>query len=113
MVDIKKLKPVGVVLILAFAVIGIILCLTADLGIPEPYTPEHDASYYSSGAETMRELRDEFGEHVFPQLEGITEYHFDENTMKIVVSVEKKYMSRVELALSRDIDISLFTLVEV
>ena len=41
-VDLKKLKPLGIVLILLTAVLMLVVCFTADLGVPERYEPEHN-----------------------------------------------------------------------
>ena len=45
-VDLKKLKPIGIVVILGAAVLALIVCFTADMGIPPKYESVHDADYY-------------------------------------------------------------------
>ena len=44
-VDLKKLKPIGIVVILGAAVLALIVCFTADMGIPPKYESVHDTDY--------------------------------------------------------------------
>jgi hypothetical protein len=45
MIDLKKLKPAGVVIILGAAILALILCFTADMGVPDRTELRHDAAY--------------------------------------------------------------------
>ena len=111
MIDLKKLKPIGVVVILGCAVLALILCFTADMGVPDRVTLRHDAAYYSESAERLEELETELEDGLFPQLSGVVEHHVDAQAMRLVISVEKKSYQKVLAALERDVDASLFELV--
>ena len=107
-VDLKKLKPIGIVIILGAAVLALILCFTADMGIPPKYESLHDTEYYLQSEETMNELVSELEENVFPRLEGITSYGYDPASGKLRITVEKGSYGRVEQVLLRDFDERLF-----
>ena len=111
MVDIKKLKPLGVVLILGLAVLAVIMCFTTDLGVPERYKSEHDAGYYSQSAETMAELLEEFRANVLPDLEGVTDCRLNDTGDRVVVTIEKQYFAKMRAVILRDFDSSLFEIV--
>ena len=107
-VDLKKLKPIGIVVILGAAVLALILCFTADMGIPPKYESLHDAEYYLQSEETMNELISELEENVFPGLEGITSYGYDPTSGKLRITIERGSYGRVEQVLLRDFDERLF-----
>ena len=44
-VDLKRLKPLGIVLVLGCAVLAFIVCLTADMGVPDKYESLHPSQY--------------------------------------------------------------------
>ena len=111
MIDLKKLKPLGIVLILGFSVLFVIMCLTVDMGVPERYVPEHDTAYYAESAEHLAELEAELDEHVFPSVRGLVDHGVDAELMKLTVSVEEKYYDMAVAALSRDISPELFEFV--
>ena len=69
-VDLKKIRPLGIVLILAFSALVFIMCLTANLGVPDRYMPVHDADYYASSAEHLAELAEEARTRVLTAFEG-------------------------------------------
>ncbi|MBR4232408.1 MAG: hypothetical protein IKR95_04285 [Oscillospiraceae bacterium] len=107
-VDLKKLKPIGIVVILGAAVLALIVCFTADMGIPPKYESVHDADYYLQSEDTMNELAAELEENVFPKLEGIASYGYDPGSGKLRITVEKQMLGRVEQVLLRDFDARLF-----
>ena len=111
MIDLKKLKPLGVILILGCAVIALIICFTADLGVPERYTSARDTAYYQTGPETMNELKDELTANVFPALEGILSCELDPETNRLVITVDEENYGKVSAVISRDFDPSLFEFV--
>ncbi len=111
-VDLKKLKPIGIVVILGAAVLALIVCFTADMGIPPKYESVHDADYYLQSEDTMNELAAELEENVFPKLEGIVSYGYDPGYGKLRITVEKQMLGRVEQVLLRDFDARLFEFTE-
>ncbi|MBO4831171.1 MAG: hypothetical protein J5569_01710 [Oscillospiraceae bacterium] len=111
-VDLKKLKPIGIVVVLGAAVLALIVCFTADMGIPPKYESLHDADYYLQSEDTMNELAAELEENVFPKLDGITSYGFDPESGKLRITVEKETLGRVEQVLLRDFDARLFEFTE-
>ena len=113
MIDLKKLKPIGVVLILGFSVLFVVMCLTLDLGVPERYTPVHSAEYYAESAEHLEELEAELAEHVFPSVRGLGEHYVDGEKLKLIVSVEEEYYDMAVAALSRDISPELIEFVKI
>ncbi len=108
MIDIKKLKPLGVVLILAFSVVALIVCFTADMGVPKPYESAHDADWYRQSPDTLESLLAEARENVFPALTGIREASVDAQAMRVSVTVEKKQLDKARLVLERDFGTELF-----
>ena len=108
-VDLKKLKPLGVVLVLACAVLAFIVCLTADMGVPERYESLHPGEYYKASAANLDELVKELDEYVFPNLTGIVEYHPDYSTMTVVVTTDKSNEKKVRAVLERDFGEELFS----
>jgi hypothetical protein len=107
-VDLKNLKPLGIVLILLTAVLMLVVCFTADLGVPERYEPEHNTAYYSQSPETMEELCREIEEHVLPEIEEAKDCRYDGDIDKIVVTAENGEADKVRLLLKRSFDESLF-----
>ena len=108
MVDIKKLKPLGVVLILAFTVFVIILCFTADMGVPEPYESLHDTQYYMQSEDTLQELVFELEENVLPNLEGSVTFTVLPEDKKVLVTTGEDNYDKVRLVLMRDFSEELF-----
>ncbi len=108
MVDLKKIKPLGVVLILLFAVLVVVLCFTADMGVPKPYAPEHDAAWYAESDEHMAALVAELEREEFPRLEGITRYACAPGERKVTVTVDRKNFGKVSAVLERDFGTELF-----
>ena len=110
-VNLKRLKPLGVIIILGAAILALITCFTADMGVPPKYEPAHDAEYYLQSPEAMNELIAELEENVLPALGGIKSCSLDETTGKVAVYVTAKEKSRVEAVLSRDLDERLFEVI--
>jgi len=111
-VDIKKLKPLGVVLILVAAVLALITCFTADMGVPPKYESMHSAEYYLQSEATMQELVLELEQHVFPNLDGITRYELMGDTCKLAIYIDSENYVTVEQVLLRDFDARLFEFFE-
>ena len=110
-VNLQKIKPIGVVLILGFSLLALILMFTADMGVPEKFVPEHETEYYLETPEHLNELLDELEERLFPEFEDI-EYYANAETMKIVVKGEGKTIKRLEQVLLRDLDERLYKIIE-
>ena len=108
-VDLKKLKPLGIVLVLGFAILVFIMCLTADMGIPERYEPAHDASYYTQNGDTLRELAEEAEKNVLPAFQGRVTCQADPEAGVVRVTAEKKLVDKVRAVLDRDFGKGLFT----
>ena len=108
-VDLKKLKPLGIVLILGCSILALIVCFTADMGVPERYDSLHEAVYYRQSEETLTELVSELEEFVFPRLTGIEGYSINTDTMKVDVITDPDYTNKVRLVLERDFGTELFT----
>ena len=113
MIDLKKLKPIGVIVILGCAVLALIVCFTADMGIPDRVTLRHDTAYYAESAEHLSELEAELDASLFPQLDDVREHHVDGESMHLVITVGAKSFRKAKAALERDVDPSLFELVSV
>ena len=111
MVDIKKLKPLGVALILICAVLAVIICVTADLGVPDRYVSAHDTEYYRTDRGTMQELLDEFRNNVLPGLQGVKECRLNDAGDRVEVTIEGRYYARMRAVILRDFDASLFDIV--
>lgn len=109
-VDLKRLKPLGVVLVLGCAVLAFIVCLTADMGVPEKYESLHPSQYYKESADTLDELVAELEDNVFPNLTGIVDYRADYDTMTVVVTTDKSNEKKVRAVLERDFGQELFTI---
>jgi len=105
---VKKVGPVGIILILVISAAGIILSYTADLGVPQRYESKHDTSYYARDAETMAQLLAELREFVFPSLEGIVDSYVSNDGGHIVIHVETRQLNKVRAVILRDFDESLF-----
>jgi hypothetical protein len=105
-VDIKKLRPIGVILILLLGVLTVIVCLTADMGIPEVYDSVHEDAYYMESDENMAELQSELEENVFPKFDGEISSWVEGGVLHI--KADDSIASKVELVLKRDFDESLF-----
>lgn len=111
-VDLKKVRPVGIVIILLVAVLAIITCFTIDLGVPEHYVSEHDTAYYSQSRETMEQLHAELREKVFPGMDGVADSYLSVDGTRVVIVVKTGYYDRVKAVLERDFDSqALFQLV--
>ncbi len=106
-VDLKKIKPLGAVLILFLAALALITCFTADMGVPDRYESLHDAEYYRQSRGSMEELKSELEENVFPQLDGIVKYYVNQNNV-LHIDVSKKSYGKVTGVLYRDFDRDLF-----
>ena len=101
-VDLKKLKPLGIVLILGCAILAFITCVTADMGVPPRYESKHEPEYYRQSEETMQELVSELEEFVFPNIEGINDYYIDTETMTLWIWTTEEYAKKIELVIQRD-----------
>ena len=108
-VDLKKLKPLGIILILGCSILAFITCLTVDMGVPPRYESKHEVSYYMQSEETMQELVAELEENVFPNIDGIESYSINAETGKIDIVTDPDYTSKVRLVLERDFGTELFT----
>ena len=108
-VDLKKLKPLGIVLVLGCAVLAFITCLTVDMGIPERYESMHTPEYYRESVEHLEELTAELEENVFPGLEGVTGCSVDTETMTVAVVTDREYTDKVRAVLERDFGEGLIT----
>ena len=105
-VNIAKIKPLGAVLIAVLGILGIIVCFTADLGVPAQYQSQHDTAYYSQNADTLAELLDEAREHVFPNLSGIVSAEVTGGVVS--VHVEARELDKARAVLQRDFGEGLF-----
>lgn len=101
-VDLKKLKPLGIVLILGCSLLALIMCFTVDMGVPKPYESIHDTEYYRQSEENMKELVSELEINVFPNLEGINDYEIDTYNMVLLVYVSEEYAEKARLIFERD-----------
>ena len=110
-VDLKKIKPIGVVLILGFSLLALITMFTADMGVPEKFIPEHDTAYYLESEEHMNGLLSELEDRLFTEFEDI-DYYVSADSMKIIVKAPKITAKKVEQVLLRDIDERLFRVIE-
>ena len=111
MVNLKKIKPIGVFMILFFSALVVVLCFVVDFGVPKAYTPAQDAAYYTQSAAHMQELVQELEENEFPRLKGIRDYTVRTDTMHVRITVEKKYYEMAAAVLDRDFGSELFDLV--
>ena len=111
-VDLKKIKPLGIILILGFSVLVFVMCLTVKLGVPEKYTPAHYAAYYASSAETLAELAEEAKANVLTAFGG--DIHCEpvpeEGLVRVVV--DRGLKDRVAAVLERDFGPGLFSVTE-
>jgi len=105
---VKKVGPVGIILILVISAAGIFLSYTADLGVPQRYDSKHDTAYYTQNADTMTELLAELREFVFPALDGIVDSNLSEDGGHIVIHIDKSNYDKVRAVILRDFDESLF-----
>ena len=105
---VKKIGPFGAALVLILSIIGIYMAFTADLGIPERYTPQHSMEYYAQSPEAMLVLLRELRENVFPALEGITESQVSPTGNFIIIKVERTHLNRVKATITRDFNENLF-----
>jgi len=108
-VDLKKLKPLGIVLILGCSLLALIMCFTVDMGVPPVYESKHEAEYYRQNEETLQELAEELEEFVFPKLTGIESCSINTQTGKIDIVTDPEYTDKVRLVLERDFGTDLFT----
>ena len=108
-VDLKKLKPIGIIMILGCSILALIVCFTADMGVPERYDSVHEAEYYRQSEDTLNELVSELEEFVFPRLTGVEGYSVNTETMKIDIVTDADYTKKVQLVLERDFGTELFT----
>lgn len=108
-VDLKKLKPLGIILILGCSILALITCFTADMGVPPRYDSVHEPEYYRQSEENMEELVTELEENVFPNIEGIYEYEIDAESMKLVVYVHEEYAKKAQLVFERDFGTELIS----
>lgn len=111
-VDLKKLKPFGIILILGCTVLALIVCFTADMGVPERYVSIHNTEYYAQNSDTMAELINEMEENVFPNIEGIEDYYINEETNQLVLVINSEYYGKTKAVILRDFDESLFEFIE-
>jgi len=111
MVNLKKIKPIGVVMILFFSALVVVLCFVVDFDVPKAYTPAHDTEYYRESMDHMKELLTELEENEFPRLNGIRDYEILSDTMQVRITVEKKYYEMAAAVLDRDFGSELFDLV--
>jgi len=105
---VKKVGPVGIILILVISAAGIILSYTADLGVPERYYSKQNTEYYAQNADTMNELLAELREFVFPSLDGITQSYLSEGGGVIVIFIDEINYNKVRAVILRDFDESFF-----
>ena len=112
-VDIKKLKPLGVILILGFSILALIVCFTADMGIPKKYESLHDTEYYAQNSDTMNELLHEIEANVFPALPDIEEAYLNDSGTQIIIVADSESYDKVAAVISRDFDASLFSFVKI
>jgi hypothetical protein len=110
-VDLKVLKPFGVILVLGCTVLMLIVCFTADMGVPETYVSIHDTDYYAQNAGTMAELKSELEEYVFPNLEGIDGAWVGSDN-RLVIAIAAESYDRTRAVILRDFDESLFTFIK-
>ena len=110
-VDLKKIKPLGIVLILGCSLLALIMCFTVDMGIPERYTPAHDADYYRESGAHLEELTAELRENVLPKLSGASDCYPDTDTMTVVVITDHENSGKVLAVLERDFGQGLFNVI--
>jgi len=107
-VDLKRIKPIGIVLILGGSLMALILCFTGNLGIPERYVPAHDASYYQQSEQTLSELMDEVTANEFPRVDGEETCRIDTESMTLIVSTDSLQVDKLKAVLERDFGTGLF-----
>jgi hypothetical protein len=108
MIDLKKIKPIGVVVILGLSLLAFIMCLTVNLGVPKKYESRHDTAYYKESTGHMEELLSELKENVLPQLDGIQNSYYSEETGHIVIVANSRNYDKAAAVIKRDFDASLF-----
>jgi len=101
-VDLKKLKPLGIILILGCSILALITCFTVDMGVPPRYESLHEVEYYRQSEEHMLELVKELEANVFPNIEGINDYYIDTETMTLVIWTTEDYAKKIQLVMERD-----------
>ena len=111
-VNLKKIKPLGIVLILGFSALVFIMCLTVKLGVPEKYTPAHDAAYYTGSAETLAELAEEAKANVLTAFDGDILCEPDPAQGLVRVVVDRGLKDKVAAVLERDFGPGLFSVTE-
>jgi hypothetical protein len=112
MINLKKLKPIGAVLILLCAAVAVIMCFTVDLGVPDRYESAHDTVYYQTSPETMTELKNELTANVFPELNGIVSCVLNPDTGRLDITVDSAHYETVLAVITRDFDPSLFEFIK-
>ena len=105
---VKKIGPLGMVMILLFSAVGTFMLFSADLGAPPRYDSRHTAEYYGQSAETMEELHEELRIYVFPSIEGILESSVLPDGRQILIRTSPEHYDRVKAAILRDFDEALF-----
>lgn len=111
-VDLQKIGPVGIVIILLISAIAFAMFFTVDLGVPAPYQSLHDTEYYRQSYETMQALHEELTAHVLPNLEGVVDSAVGPDR-RITVAIRARYYDRVTGVLLRDFDASLFSFTKI
>lgn len=84
------------------------MCFTADMDIPEAYTPEHNTEYYTQSSEHMQELIDELKEHEFSRLDGIKAYDIAPGEKTVAIYIDSENYGKVTSVLNRDFGEVLF-----
>ena len=103
---IKKLRPLGCVLVIVCFVGFLGMCFFSGGEEPIPgYSALHDKAYY---AQNLPELKSELEQNVLPHLSGIVSCSMGED--KIIITIEKTEFFKVRNALLNYFDESLLDL---
>jgi len=105
---VKKIKPVGIVMILLFSIVGTYMMFTFSFDIPPRYESIHTTDYYRQNAETIQELHTELQEFVFPSIDGILESSVLPDQRMILIHVSSEHHDKVKAIILRDFDEELF-----
>lgn len=104
---VKTLKPAGCALVLIFAVIMVVMCLSIGRDPIKGYAPPQTQEYYAAH---LNELKTELEAKVFPHVEGVSSCEEEDGRLKIEIEYDSFVVTRS--ALLRYYDEELFELVQ-
>jgi hypothetical protein len=107
---VKKVKPIGAVLILLISAIGTLMLFTADMGVPARHEPLHSTEYYLQSYDTMTKLLEELERYIFPAFDTDIRGRIElsNGNYHLVIITEQTFIGRVRAVLERDFDSVLF-----